>query len=193
MPVQVLTQKNSKRRCWGSQSYSKNLGLYAERVGAFTYLGVDADTTKKVPSYPKPLSSSPFAPPPLFPPSSYHHSVAHAYCWGWEHERSASGVHHVMYSNMSASSHAVMHAHPRHVAKSAGYTVPVCRIVLSVSVWCHRNEQAWVYRCLVSASGLHVPSTGDWNHTTFRFTKPHAASAPGRSRYQSCCNSCCML
>ncbi len=44
-PVSVLRHRYFTTGC---RSYSKNLGLYAERVGAFTYVGTDAETTKKV-------------------------------------------------------------------------------------------------------------------------------------------------
>jgi aspartate aminotransferase len=48
-----------------AQSYSKNLGLYAERVGAFTYVGSDAETTKKVLSQCKRLARAIYSNPPV--------------------------------------------------------------------------------------------------------------------------------
>ncbi|XP_006863644.1 PREDICTED: aspartate aminotransferase, mitochondrial isoform X3 [Chrysochloris asiatica] len=47
------------------QSYAKNMGLYGERVGAFTVVCVDADTAKKVESQLKILIRPMYSNPPL--------------------------------------------------------------------------------------------------------------------------------
>lgn len=48
-----------------SQSYSKNLGLYGERVGAFTFIGQDADTAKRVLSQCKRIARAIYSNPPV--------------------------------------------------------------------------------------------------------------------------------
>jgi aspartate aminotransferase len=48
-----------------AQSYSKNLGLYAERVGAFTYVGNDKETTTKVLSQCKRIARAIYSNPPV--------------------------------------------------------------------------------------------------------------------------------
>lgn len=51
--------------CFVAQSYSKNLGLYAERVGAMNYIGVDSGVATKVLSQMKRIARGMYSNPPV--------------------------------------------------------------------------------------------------------------------------------